>query len=67
MIGAAPDVSVIRALERVPPNSSGALVRERTDGTIAGALLVERGRVCWAMSQRYALRLTDLLAQTEAR
>lgn len=66
MIGAAPDVSVIRALERVPPNSSGALVRERTDGTIAGALLVERGRVCWAMSQRYALRLTDLLVAEQA-
>jgi hypothetical protein len=28
-------------------------------------LLVERGRVCWAMSQRYPLHLTDILAEEQ--
>jgi hypothetical protein len=55
------ELEVLRVLERMPPDASGALVRERADGTMAGALLVERGRVCWAMSERYRLRLTDIL------
>lgn len=54
-------IEVLHVLERVPADASGALVRERADGTMAGALLVEAGRVCWAMSQHYRLRLTDLL------
>ena len=56
---------VLQALERVPNNACGALVRKRADGTMAGALLVERGRVCWAMSQRYPLHLTDLLVEEQ--
>ena len=52
---------VLDVLERVPSDASGALVRERPDGSMAGALLVEHGRVCWAMSQRYQIRLTDIL------
>jgi hypothetical protein len=54
-------IEVLHALERVPSGACGALVRERADGTMAGALLVERGRVCWAMSTHYPLRLTDIL------
>jgi hypothetical protein len=57
---------VLHALEQVPSDASGALVRERADGTMAGALLVEHGRVCWAMSQRYRLRLTDILIAEQA-
>ncbi|HET9621842.1 MAG TPA: hypothetical protein VFP84_10765 [Kofleriaceae bacterium] len=53
-------VQVMHVLERVPSAASGALVRARPDGSLAGALLVERGRVCWAMSQR-SRRLTDIL------
>lgn len=56
------ELEVLRVLERMPAHASGALVRERADGTMAGALLIERGRVCWAMSERYRLRLTDILA-----
>ena len=52
---------VLHALEQVPSAASGALVRARGDGTMAGALLVEHGRVCWAMSQRSPRRLTDIL------
>jgi len=55
------ELEVLHVLERMPPDASGALVRERADGTMAGALLVERGRVCWAMSERYPRRLTDIL------
>jgi hypothetical protein len=58
-------IEVIHALGRVPSNACGALVRRRADGTMAGALLVERGRVCWAMSRRYSLRLTDVLIQEQ--
>jgi hypothetical protein len=56
---------VLHALDRVPSNACGALVRKRSDGAIAGALLVERGRVCWAMSQRYPLHLTDVLVEEQ--
>ena len=52
---------VFDALGRVPAAASGALVRAHDDGSMAGALLVEHGRVCWAMSKRYPLRLTDIL------
>jgi len=52
---------VIHALERVPTDACGALVRKHADGAMAGALLVERGRVCWALSARYPRRLTDVL------
>ncbi|HEY0191639.1 MAG TPA: hypothetical protein VGC42_11005, partial [Kofleriaceae bacterium] len=56
---------VLTALARVPADACGALVRKRADGTMAGALLAERGRVCWAMSQRYRLHLTDILAEEQ--
>jgi hypothetical protein len=52
---------LLHVFERVPADASGALVREQSDGTMAGALLVEHGRVCWAMSRRYPRRLTDIL------
>lgn len=58
---AMPAAEVLHVLEQVPSAASGALVRERIDGTMAGALLVEHGRVCWAMSERYPHRLTDIL------
>lgn len=54
-------VEVLHALERVPSNSCGALVRHHADGAMAGALLIEYGRVCWALSARYSQRLTDTL------
>jgi len=54
-------LEVLHALGRVPSDACGALVRKHADGTVAGAMLVERGRVCWAMSQHYPLRLTDIL------
>lgn len=50
-------------LEAVPSHACGALVRRRPDGTVTGALLIEHGRVCWAMSQGYPRRLTDLLVE----
>jgi hypothetical protein len=52
---------VLHALGRVPSDACGALVRSRPDGTIVGAMLVERGRVCWAMSQHHSRQLTDTL------
>jgi hypothetical protein len=52
---------VLHALERVPSDACGALVRTHGDGSVAGALLCERGRVCWAMSQGYPRRLSDIL------
>jgi hypothetical protein len=61
MQGPALGIEVLHVLEQVPCDASGALVRERSDGTMAGALLVEHGRVCWAISQRYRIRLIDIL------
>jgi hypothetical protein len=58
-------LEVLHALDHVPADASGALVRERADGTMAGALLVDRGRVCWAMSEHYQLRLTDTLIEEQ--
>lgn len=58
-------VQVLEVLGQVPVAESGALVRERNDGSIAGALLVEHGRVCWAMSKRYSRRLTDILVDEQ--
>ncbi|HEX4386450.1 MAG TPA: hypothetical protein VH083_26025 [Myxococcales bacterium] len=52
---------VIHELERVPDASSGALVRHRPDGSMAGAMLVELGRVCWAVSKQQTRRLTDVI------
>jgi hypothetical protein len=54
-------MEVLHALGRVPSDACGALVRKHPDGSVAGAMLVERGRVCWAMSQNYPRRLTDIL------
>lgn len=56
---------VLSALAQVPASGCGALVRKLGDGTLAGALLVERGRVCWAMSQRYPHHLTDILVEEQ--
>lgn len=56
---------VLHALERVPSDACGAMVRKYPDGTVAGAMLVERGRVCWAMSQQYPRRLTDILVDEQ--
>jgi hypothetical protein len=43
------------------PNGIGALMRKPSDGTMVGAMLVERGRVCWAVCNDCPNRLTDLL------
>lgn len=50
-----------RAFKQVPPDGCGALVRKRADGSMIGAMLVERGRVCWAVCNECPNRLTDLL------
>jgi hypothetical protein len=52
---------VLQVLGRVPSDACGALVRNLPDGSMAGAMLVEHGRVCWAMSQHHPRRLTDIL------
>lgn len=67
MVGVAPvAIEVVHALQRVPTDACGALIRNRADGGMAGALLVERGRVCWAMSHRYRRYLTDILAEEQS-
>ena len=40
---------------------SGCLAFERDDGTVAGAVFVEDGRVCWAAATGLGRRLSDLL------
>jgi hypothetical protein len=50
-----------RAFKLIPPDGVGALVRKRADGAMLGAMLVERGRVCWAMCNDCPNRLSDLL------
>ena len=66
MMATAPPVNeVLHALERVPRDACGAMVRQLPDGSMAGAMLVERGRVCWAMSHHYSRRLTDILVDEE--
>ena len=50
-----------RAFKRVPADGIGALVRKRPDGSMIGAMLVERGRVCWAVCNDCPNRFTDLL------
>jgi len=59
-------IEALHVLERVPSGGCGALVRKHADGAMAGALLVERGRVCWALSARYPWRLTDILVAEQA-
>lgn len=50
-----------RAFQRVPAGAIGALVRKLPDGSMIGAMLVERGRVCWAVCNDCPNRFTDLL------
>lgn len=52
-----------RALERAEAGGSGALVRRRADGSIAGAILAESGRVCWAVCNDCPRRLSDILVE----
>lgn len=47
-------------LEALPRDVCGALVLSR-DGEQVGAVLMEHGRVCWAMAHAMRRRLTDLL------
>jgi len=56
-------LEVFRAIETVPTTACGALVRRRDDGATVGAVLVEHGRVCWAISDRQTRHLTDALAE----
>lgn len=56
-----------RAFKLIPQDGNGALVRRRADGSMIGAMLVERGRVCWAVCNDCPNRLTDLLvAESES-
>ena len=64
--GPAGDSAVLaakRLLERAEAAGSGALVLQRQDGPQAGAVLVERGRVCWAVCGDCPRRLSDLLIE----
>jgi hypothetical protein len=56
-----PGRELLDALRNVSARTSGALVRKRPDGSIAGAILAESGRVCWARSATQRGRMTDLL------
>lgn len=51
-----------QVLRRVPPEACGALVRKRGDGSMAGAVLAERGRVCWVVSASAPQRLAEHIA-----
>lgn len=50
-----------RVLELVEAGGSGALVLQRDDGTVVGAVLAEYGRVCWAVCRDCSRRLSDIL------
>lgn len=50
-----------RVLERAESGGSGALVLRRDDGSVVGAVLAERGRVCWAVCNDCSRRLSDIL------
>lgn len=52
-----------RVLERAESGGSGALVLRREDGSVVGAVLVERGRVCWAVCNDCSRRLSDILIE----
>lgn len=52
---------VVHVLRSVAQRNSGALVRRRADGTTAGAILADSGRVCWARSAGQRARMSDLL------
>jgi hypothetical protein len=52
---------VIEVLRSVAQHKSGALVRRRSDGSAAGAVLADAGRVCWAQSTGQRSRMSDLL------
>jgi len=52
---------VLHVLRSVAQRNSGALVRRRPDGTAAGAILADAGRVCWARSAGQRARMSDLL------
>lgn len=60
-------VEAYRAFKMVPSDGIGALVRKRANGSLIGAMLVQRGRVCWAVCNDCPNRLTDLLvAESES-
>ena len=52
---------VVHVLRNVAQRNSGALVRRRPDGSTAGAILADAGRVCWARSAGQRARMSDLL------
>lgn len=52
---------VVHVLRSVAQQSSGALLRRHPDGSTAGAILADSGRVCWARSARQRTRMSDLL------
>ncbi|MET0793187.1 MAG: hypothetical protein ABW061_16825 [Polyangiaceae bacterium] len=52
---------VVHVLRSVAQRNSGALVRRRADGSTAGAILADSGRVCWARSASQRARMSDLL------
>jgi hypothetical protein len=55
------DRGVINVLRSVAQHNSGALVRRHPDGSHAGSILADEGRVCWARSAGQRTRMSDLL------
>lgn len=53
---------LLERIEELPPDAAGAYVLEGRQGAL-GWVLVQGGRVCWAVSSRMRGRLTDLLVE----
>ncbi len=51
---------VLDVIEKLPAGASGALLYRKA-GQHAGMVLVDAGRVCWAVAERMQSRLTDIL------
>lgn len=55
-------VSLLERVEQLTPGATGALLCA-AGSELAGTVLLENGRVCWASSARMRRRLTDLLLE----
>ncbi|MDH5493770.1 MAG: hypothetical protein OEY14_17600, partial [Myxococcales bacterium] len=55
-------MELLEAIDDLPDDATGALVFDRDDRRY-GAVLVEAGRICWAIAGNMHRRLTDLLLE----
>lgn len=53
---------LLEGIEELPADAAGAYVLEERQQTV-GLVLVQHGRLCWAVSNRMRGRLTDLLVE----